>query len=147
MTGGEGVAVDLLASEQLTLEEMAAYLGVSTAEVQRREQAGELFSFFRERRGSERLYPFYQLAPEVYPSLIQRTRAAFDPDLVQVHYFFTRRDPDLGRLSVRELLAGRPHESFELDSVGEWLLSLPFARRLDAALAALERERNHCQAC
>lgn len=143
----DGVAVDLLALEQLTLEEMAAHLGVSTAEVQRREQAGDLFSFFRQSRGSERIYPIYQLAPEVHPAMIRRARAAFDPDLVQVHHFFTQRDRDLAHLSVREVLAGRPHESFKLDSVASWLLSLPYTRRLDAVLAALERERSHYQAC
>lgn len=137
---------ELLSTDEFSVEEMAAHLGLSCEQVMQREQAGDLFSYCKQSRGQQRLYPTYQVAlADCFPDLLQRAKAALGPNLVQVHYYFTQRDPDLAGLSVREVLAGRPREGFKLNELASWLLSLPFTRRLDAALIALERECAHSE--
>lgn len=136
---GELKPFELLSHEEYSSEEMAAYLGVSCEEIERREQAGELFSYCRQSRGLEKLYPAYQLAPEIYPDLIRRAREMLDADLVSLHFFFTQRDPDLGNLSVREVLAGHVVEGFELDEETAWLVMQPLPRRMEAVMGALGR--------
>lgn len=130
---------ELLSRAEYSVEEMAAYLGVSCEEIERREQTGELFSYRRQSRGLEKLYPAYQLAPEIYPDLLRRARAMLDSDLVSLHFFFTQRDPDLGNLNVREVLAGHVAEGFELDEEASWLLVQPLPRRMEAVMGALDR--------
>jgi hypothetical protein len=139
MEGDDPMTVDLLASDELTLNEMAAHLGVASEKVLRRERAGDLLSYFKQRRGDERLYPIYQLAPEVQPGMVRRARAVLDQDVVLVHFFFTQRDPDLAHLSVREVLAGRVVDGFELDDDAAWLLSQPLPRRMEVVMGALAR--------
>lgn len=135
---------ELLSTDEFSVEEIASYLGLSCEQVMQREHAGDLFSYCKQSRGQQRLYPTYQVAlANSFPDLLQRAKAALVPNIVQVHYFFTQRDPDLAGLSVREVLAGRPREGFNLDSPASWLLSLPLTRRVDAVLGALERERAH----
>lgn len=138
---------ELLSTDEFSVEEMAVYLGLSCEQVMQREQAGDLLSYCKPSRGQQRLYPTYQVAlAESFPDLLQRAKAALEPDIVQVHYFFTQRDPHLAGLSVREVLAGRPRKGFKLDSLASWLLSLPLTRRVDVVLGALERERAHSDA-
>jgi hypothetical protein len=138
---------ELASTDEFSVEEIASHLGLSCEQVMQREQAGDLFSYCKQSRGQQRLYPTYQVAlVNSFPDLLQRAKAALEPDIVQVHYFFTQRDPDLAGLSVREVLAGRPREGFNLDSAASWLLSLPLTRRVDAVLGALERERAHSEA-
>ena len=138
---------ELLSNDEFSVEEMAAHLGSSCEQVMQREQAGDLFSYCKQSRGQQRLYPTYQVAlAKSFPDLLQRAKAALEPDNVQVHYFFTQRDPDLAGLSVREVLAGRPREGSKPNSLASWLLSLPLTRRVDAVLGALERERAHSEA-
>ena len=138
---------ELLSTDEFSIEEMAAQLGLGCEQVMQREQAGDLFSYCKQSRGQQRLYPTYQVAlANSFPDLLQRAKAALQPDTVQVHYFFTQRDPDLAGLSVREVLAGRPREGFKPSSLALWLLSLPLTRRVDAVLGALERERAHSEA-
>ena len=137
---------ELLSTDEFSVEEMGAHLGLSCEQVMQREHAGDLFSFFKQSRGQQRLYPSYQVAlANGFPDLLQRAKAALESDMVQVHTFFTQRDPELAGLSAREVLAGHPREGFKLDSHSLWLLALPLARRLDAVLAALERERANSQ--
>lgn len=142
---GGRMTFELLSRDEYSVEELAAYLGVSREEVERREQAGELFSFCRQRRGTERLYPAYQLAPEIHPNLLRQAREKLDPDVVSLHFFFTQRDPDLGHLSVREVLAGRAADGFHLDQETSWLLRLPLQQRIEAVMGALEREHTASQ--
>jgi len=138
---------ELLSTDEFSVEEMAAHLGLSCEQVMQRDQAGDLFSYCKQSRGQQRLYPTYQVAlANSFLGLLQRAKAALESDMVQVHCFFTQRDPDLAGLSAREVLAGRPHEGFKLDSLSSWLLSLPLTMRLDAVLAALERECASSQA-
>ena len=134
------MTADLLSAEELTLDDMAARLGVSNEEVLRRERAGDLFSYVRQSRGNKQLYPLYQLASDIHPDLIRRARRLLNPDLVLLHHFFTQRDPDMAHLSVREVLAGRARDGFEPSDAALWLLSLPMPRRMEAVQAALERE-------
>lgn len=135
---------ELLSTDEFSVEEMAAYLGLSCEQVMQREQAGDLLSYCKPSRGQQRLYPTYQVAlAESFPDLLQRAKTALGPDMVQVHYFFTQRDPDLAGLSVIEVLAGRPREGSKPNTPASWLLSIPLTRRVDAALGALERERAH----
>ena len=136
---GELNPFELLSHAEYSVEVMAAYLGVSCEETERREQAGELFSYCRQSRGLEKLYPAYQLAPEIYPDLLRRARERLDSGLVSIHFFFTQRDPDLGNLSVREVLAGRAVDGFELDEESSWLLVQPLPRRIEAVMGALDR--------
>ncbi|MBL0729581.1 hypothetical protein [Piscinibacter sp. HJYY11] len=138
---------ELLSTDDFLVEEMAAHLGLSCEQVVQREHAGDLFSYCKQSRGQQRLYPTYQVAlANSFPDLLQRAKAALEPNTVQVHCFFTQRDPDLAGLSVREVLSGRPRESLKLNSLASWLLSLPLTRRVDAVLSALERERAHSEA-
>lgn len=138
---------ELLSTDELSVEEMAAHLGVSCEQVMQREQAGDLFSYCKQSRGKQRLYPTYQVAlANSFPGLLQRVKAALEPDMVQVHCFFTQRDPDLAGLSVREVLAGRPREGFKPNSPASWLLSLSLTSRADAVMGALKRERAHSDA-
>ncbi|WOB11318.1 hypothetical protein [Piscinibacter gummiphilus] len=132
---------DLLSLEELSTQEMATRMGIDADELSCREQAGDLFSYVKPRRSSERMYPAYQLAPEIYPELLRTAMEVLGTDGPLLETFFSWRDRDLGGLNVREVLAGRPFEGFEPDEEAAWLLSLPAPRRKEAVMGALERMR------
>jgi hypothetical protein len=135
------MSLELLSREELSIEEMAARLEVDTAEVLRREQAGELFSYRKSRRGEHPLFPAYQLAPEIYPDLLLHAGAVLQGSATSLETFFNWRDRDMAFLTVREVLAGQPMEGFQPDDDAWWLLAQPVSLRTQAVLAALERVR------
>lgn len=129
----------LLSNEKLTLHDMAMRLGVSTDVVLHKTERGDLFSFARVRRPDERLYPIYQLAPEIRLDVLSRAREALSDDGPLLHSYFTARDPDMADLTVREVLAGQAIAGFAPDDDACWLLAQPVSLRLLAVAAALER--------
>lgn len=133
------MSADLLLPKKLLLDEMAARLGLSAEEVLRKERACELFSYVKPRQSNARLYPVYQLAPEIYPDLLRRATNALTANGPLLDTYFSARDPDMAGLCVRELLAGRAFNGSHPDNEATWLLSLPAPRRLEAVLGALDR--------
>lgn len=135
------MSADLLSLEELSLGEVAARLAVSATEALRLEAAGRLFSYVKPRRGSERIYPSYQLAPEIAPDLLCAAGDALEWHGPTLAMFFSARDRDMADLCVREVLAGRALDGFEPDAAARWLLGQSASCRMQAVLASLERAK------
>ena len=128
------LVADILSNQELTLLELAEVLGVTTDEVLRREGVGELFSYVRPKDSDDRRYPIYQLAPELGAAMVRRYAEMLGhPDGATLHMsFFSWIDPDLGHLTVRELLCGKAKASATrpLGDEAAGLLSKPAEERM-----------------
>ena len=128
------LVADILSNQELTLLELAEVLGVTTDEVLRREGVGELFSYVRPKESDDRRYPIYQLAPEIGPARLRRYDELLGhPGGATLHAaFFSWIDPDLGHLTVRELLCGKAKASARrpLGDEAAGLLSKPTEERM-----------------
>ena len=125
---------DISSDQELTLPEMAGFLGVITDEVLRRERASELFSYVRQKKSNDRRYPIYQLAPELGPAVVRRyVEMLGHPSGATLHgHSFPFTDPDLGGLTIRELLCGKAMAttSRSLSEEAAELLSRPAEERM-----------------
>lgn len=132
---------NLLAVESLTTHQISRRLGVPDREVLLLEEAGDLFSYVRPNRSSEKLFPAYQLAAEIRPHLLRMAGRVLGLNGPLLDTFFNSRDPDLADLSVREVLAGKAFSNFTANPDAAWLLAQSFETRMEAVLGALERLR------
>jgi len=125
--------------EGLSVDELAAAMGIDTAEVLRRERDGKLFSVVRPALKRGREYPAFQAWPEIaHASLLRVFDALAGLDAADHYVFFAGSTDLLCGLCPVEVLMGRLVSPRQIEPEGLLLLIDGDSRRLQAILDAAE---------
>lgn len=126
--------------QPLGVSEVAKRLGISDEAVRQREKADELYAVLPAGRQRGRLYPAFQLLPEVVGEPMRRVLAKIKPigGATAAARFFDSTPYELWNLSPVEVLCGSLLRERAIEPAAQALLDLSVSERREAVVNAAE---------